>query len=356
MSSIKRRPSICFVSHTSRHNRPILDTSTRYRCYHLAEALRTKGCHCVVVSLTEFLKNPCYAYDVYIFHRPSSDVDGFQSSLEDLRRLGKRLLADYDDLIFGAAKEALLSSVFKNGLRSEDRVIAMFSANLVALLQFDLFITSTEALKQQVMRFKPICHCEVIANTVPESVFAIAEENQFHLAARPTNVLGYFAGTKTHDKDLPVAEEGILGFLKANPEGRFLVVGPVSLPTTLTGHPQVVQHGVVDYLRLPSLMQQCSTVIAPLEQTIFNDCKSRVKFLEACLAGCRLVATPIPDMRAVASRWADLPQTRDEWVVALAREYDETVRSGLASERFGYLKEQCHAVRSADTLLSLLEE
>jgi hypothetical protein len=232
----------------------------------------------------------------------------------------------------------------------------MFSANLLALLQFDLLTTSTGPLQQQVMRFNPSGCCEVIPNGVPDSIFAIAGENEFYLAARPPNVVGYFAGTKTHDKDFPVAEEGILRFLETDPGGLFLVVGPVSLPITLTDHPRVVQHGLVDYLRLPKLMQQCSTVIAPLEQTIFNACKSRVKFLEACLAGCRLIATPIPDMRAVASNWADLPETRDEWVAALAYQRDEIVRSGLAADRLGYLKEQCHAARSADALLSLLGE
>jgi glycosyltransferase involved in cell wall biosynthesis len=353
---IKRQPRICFVSHTARHNQPILDTSTRYRCYHLAEALRAKGCHCVVVSLSEFLENPSFAYDAYVFHRPSADVSRFQSTIEDLRRLRKRLLADYDDLIFGTAEEALTYSTFKSGLRSEKQVAAMFSANLLALLQFDLLTTSTEPLKQQVMRFNPSGCCEVIPNGVPDSIIAIAEENEFYLASRPPNVVGYFAGTKTHDKDFPVAEQGILRFLEADPEGRFLVVGPVSLPNTLTDHPRVVRHGLVDYLRLPKLMQQCSTVVAPLEQTIFNECKSRVKFLEACLAGCRLVATPIPDMRAVASQWADLPQTRDEWMVALEHQSEETVRSSLASERFSYLKEQCHAARSADALLSLLRD
>jgi hypothetical protein len=273
-----------------------------------------------------------------------------------LRRLGKRLLADYDDLIFGTAEEALTYSTFKTGLRSEKQVAAMFGANLLALLQFDLLTTSTGPLKQQVMRFNPSGYCEVIPNGLPDSIFAIAEEYEFYLASRPSNVVGYFAGTKTHDKDFPVAEEGILRFLETDPAGRLLVVGPVSLPNPLTGHPRVVQHGLVDYPRLPKIMQQCSTVIAPLEQTIFNACKSRVKFLEACLAGCRLIATPIPDMRAAASHGADLPQTQDEWVAAVAHQCDEVVRSSLAAERFRYLKEQCHAARSADSLLSLLGE
>ncbi|WP_154661295.1 glycosyltransferase family protein [Microvirga lotononidis] len=333
-----------------------MDSSTRYRCYHLAEALRAKGCHCVVVSLTEFLKNPCYAYNVYIFHRPSADVDRFHSTLEDLRRLGKRLLADYDDLIFGSAEEALLYPAFTSGLRTAKQVAAMFRANLLALLEFDFFTTSTEPLKRKVMEHKTNGRCEVVPNAVPDSVLAIAEENELHLTSRPSNVVGYFAGTKTHDKDLLLAEEGILRFLETDPEGRFLVVGPVSLPIALADHRRVIQHGVVDYLRLPKLMQQCSTVIAPLEQTIFNDCKSRVKFLEACLAGCRLIATPIPDMKAAACHWADLPQTQDEWQTALARKYSESVRSNLASERFLYLKGQCHAARSADALLSLLGE
>lgn len=340
---------------TARHTQPILDPSTRYRCYHLAEALRGKGYRCVVVSLSEFLKHPSYIYDAYVFHRPNVGDPRFEACLDDLRRLNKILVADYDDLIFGEAEEALTSSVFKNGLRPAEQITEIFRKNLAALTLFEKFTTSTGPLREQVLRHKPDGHCAVVPNALPESVLAISREKQFHLEPRPSNVVGYFAGTKSHDKDLPIAEEGLLGFLDADPEGKLLVVGPVTLPDSLLAHKRVEQRGVVDYLQLPLLMRQCSSVIAPLERTIFNDCKSRVKFLEASLAGCRLVATPIPDIGIAAEGWASLPKNSAEWVSALTHRDDERQRSQRASATFAYLNEQCHADRSAEIFLKVLE-
>ena len=51
---------ICYVSTTKQISCPIKDGSVRYRCYHPAEALSSKGAFVTVVSHSNFLKAPSY--------------------------------------------------------------------------------------------------------------------------------------------------------------------------------------------------------------------------------------------------------------------------------------------------------
>ncbi|ATP17608.1 hypothetical protein BV87_03855 [Sphingobium yanoikuyae] len=86
-------------------------------------------------------------------------------------------------------------------------------------------------------------------------------------------------------------------------------------------------------------MAMCSTVIAPLEMSAFNACKSRVKFLEAALSGCRLVASPIPDMQAIGSNHLTLADNSDDWYEALSAIPDASKRRELAIRNVDFLQE-----------------
>ena len=63
---------ILYVSTTSQINNPINDGSTRYRCFHPAEALEGNGAMVAITTSDAFLKKTSYDYDVYIFHRPNA--------------------------------------------------------------------------------------------------------------------------------------------------------------------------------------------------------------------------------------------------------------------------------------------
>ena len=345
--------SVCFVSTTARNERPALDPSTRYRCYHVAEALGNLGYRCTVTSLATFLGSPTYAHDAYIFHRPAFSAK-FASIVADLHRLGKRLIADYDDLIFGGAEEAIASSIVKNGHLTEEQGIALFARNLEALRLFDVFTTSTKPLCQEVKRFKPDARVEVVPNALPPSLVEFVDGAKLYERQRLPKRIGYFAGSKSHDRDFPIAEAAVRQVLSDDSSSSFIVVGPVELPGSLREHPRVEQYEVVDFLQLPAVMTQCSEVIAPLETSVFNDCKSRVKWLEAAAAGCRLIATPIPDMIEAAGGWTGLPRSADEWASELSVRFESDARRERARAQFLELRGRCSIAVSTRPLLGIL--
>ncbi len=346
-----KRKTICFISETGRGDRPLQDPSVRYRAYHPAEALLKAGHFCTIYSATQFYKNPCFDYDVYVFHRPNMARSMFREVVTALRRLGRRLIADYDDLIFGDEEIALVSSAVKNGTLTPELAISAFASNLEGLRSFDRVTASTAPLADQVREYNPGAEVMVVPNMVPDSVLSFQESVGTPFRRRASCMIGYFAGTKSHDRDFPVVEAALHRVLSENSRLKLLVVGPVTVPQSLASLPNVTVAPVVNYLRLPGLMSKCSTVIAPLENSVFNACKSRVKFLEAALSGCRLIASPIPDMQAIGLDHLTLAANANDWYEALSEPLDSTDQQALVERNFAFLK----AHRSVNGLVTLGE-
>lgn len=334
--------SVCFVSETGRVERPILDPSVRYRCYHPAEVLTAGGDIASIRSAAQFYADPNLDYDVYVFHRPNRARANFMPVVQHLRRAGKTLVADYDDLIFGDADTALESSAAKNGTLTPERAVAAFSSNLAGLLEFDKVSVSTEPLAAQARNANPAAEVHVTPNFIPPSVLTIHEETRTHLAPRPTTSIGYFAGTKSHNRDFPIVAEALHRVLMENHDFTLMVVGPVDVPPAIAALPNVSAAPVVKFMHLPELMAMCNTVIAPLEMSVFNACKSRVKFLEAALSGTRLLATPIPDMLAVGANRLEPMETLDDWYEALSAPVDTAAQRSMAEDNFEFLRSACH--------------
>lgn len=334
--------SICFVSETGRTERPINDPSVRYRCYHPAEVLAGQGNFTSVMSATQFYKDPNFDYDVYVFHRPNAARRNFLPVLRQLRKAGKTLIADYDDLIFGDEDIALQSSAAKNGTLTNEKAIAAFGSNLSGMREFDKVTVSTAPLAQRVTDSNPDAEVHVVSNIIPPSVLSIHGELKTYLTPRPQTAIGYFAGTKSHDRDFPIVADALHRVLMENPSFTLMVIGPVAVPPALAALPNISTAPVVNFLRLPGLMALCSTVIAPLEMSGFNACKSRVKYLEAALSGARLLASPIPDMQASGIGYLELMESRDDWYEALSAPVKSVDYRPQAEENFEILRSTSH--------------
>lgn len=346
-----KRKTICFISETGRVDRPLDDPSVRYRAYHPAEILSKSGHLCSIQSAANFYKNPSFDYDVYVFHRPNMARPTFYQVVQGLRRLGRKMIADYDDLIFGSEEIALCSSAVKNSTLTPERAIDAFASNLEGLRVFDRVMVSTAPLAERVREYNPGSNVQVVPNIVSDTLLIFQEKLGTHLLRRSAGTIGYFAGTKSHDRDFPVVEAALHRVLSENSHFKLLIVGPVAVPKGLASLPNVSVTSVVNYLRLPSLMSKCSTVIAPLEDSAFNACKSRVKFLEAALSGCRLIASPIPDMQVIGSDHLTLASDANDWYEALSEPLNSVDLRTLSERNFTFLKEK----RSLEGLFELGE-
>lgn len=300
---------ILYISTTSHIQNPITDPSSRYRCYHPAEVLNKQN-FVSVVSAHNFILQPSYDYDIYIFHRPGlvcSEV------VNKLKALNKFLIADYDDLIFGLKETAIHVSVYKSGLVTLPQAEEIFKNNLEALVLFDNFTASTECLVNAIRHFKRKSNIAVVHNFIPSSILQIANKQKIQQQIKDKNLLMYCSGTMSHNKDFLIVEDILLKALDSNPNLKLYIFGALKVSEKLKRQSRIYFHEPVPYWNLFSHMANAAYTIAPLEDTVFNDCKSNVKFLESAIVGSTLIASPIPDMKRIKDAAILLPENADDW-------------------------------------------
>lgn len=284
-----------FVSFTSRNERPYFDPSVRYRCFNFATELARRGHSARIISQQNFEKtyHTLPEFDAYIFHRPNLTPDIAEFLLKNS---GKIIIGDFDDFIFDVRYADLTPLVRVRGGNSASAK-SYISKNNDAASLINKFTLSTTPLKEHIDRLFPNSKAIVLSNSIDPGFIGlsrIARQNN-PISTRPY-ALGYFSGTATHDKDFALIAPIIASHLEKS-GGRILLVGPLKIPESLQNMgDKVVTHPLVSFHELAQTMAQCATVLAPLENTVFTLSKSGLKFFEAALAGCDVIATPIPDI------------------------------------------------------------
>lgn len=308
---------ILFISWTSRNERPFFDPSVRYRCFNFANELIRRGHSASVISQQNFqaIYKELPKFDAYIFHRPYLTQELSDFLLEDVE--DRITIADFDDLIFDVRYADLTPMVRIRG--GESRAVRSYlSKTYDASSLFKNFSLSTTPLKAHAEELFPESKAIVVSNSIDPGFIGlskIARQNN-PLEKRPFR-LGYFSGTATHDKDFAIITPYICDVLKKSGD-RILLVGPLKVPPQLEElGDQVVTKPLVSFHELAGTMATCATVLGPLEDTVFTRSKSGLKFFEAALAGCDVIATPIPDIDRFDSPLLHKCTTPAEWEAAL---------------------------------------
>jgi hypothetical protein len=321
---------VLFVSTTGRLSRPYFDPSVRYRCFNIAENLSKSGDYCRVMTSDYFIKNDVDEFDVYVFHRPPfSPV--FINKIQELQDAGKVVIADYDDLTFDI-ENALNSSLYKTGRATQREVLNIFSRNAAALGVFTNFTVSTVSLAKRLKELCPSCNVTVIHNALTEKYKTICDQIRFNEPIeRVKGRFGYFSGTKSHDKDMEFISSALAESCNRDSGREILFVGPIDIPGIVSENCNTVTNPLVGYHEMIKLLCTCEVVIAPLENSFFNGCKSGLKYFESAYAGCNVVATPIPDITRFESENLYLAESIEEWVVELDSAASEFTAQSMIS-------------------------
>jgi hypothetical protein len=308
---------ILFISWTSRNDRPYFDPSVRYRCFNFANEFIRRGHSASVISQVNFQKNyrSLPDYDAYIFHRPYLTQELVEFLLECADK--KLVIADFDDFIFDVRHADMTPMVRVRGGDSKAARSYLAKTHDAASL-IKNFTLSTVPLKAHVEEIFPGSQSIVTHNSIDPGFIGLSRiaRRNHPLSHRPY-ILGYFSGTATHDKDFAMIASAVAKLLTET-GGKILIVGPLQVPPELQllGE-QVVIQSLVSFHELASTMALCATVLAPLEDTVFTRSKSGLKFFEAVLAGCDVIATPIPDIDRFETPLLHKCRTLEDWDNAL---------------------------------------
>ena len=249
------------------------------------------------------------------------------------------LLYDIDDYIFDyneISGLAFLKGAEYADFKQESQEL------LLCMEQCDRFLASTDTLAGKIAEKmqKPVFVNRNTASMAMQvlSNIALLQKKQGQEQDEERVVLGYFSGSRTHDTDFALIEDIILDLMGTYAQLELLVVGCLELSEKFGAvEERVVRKDFVDWQKLPSLIAGVDINLMPLEDTLFNRCKSENKWMEAALVKTPTVASFNEEIAGVASDGYNilLCKNQDEWrkqLICLIE--SETMRRDVAQHAY----------------------
>jgi glycosyltransferase involved in cell wall biosynthesis len=267
----------------------------RYRVFNIAEALREAGyaVHVLPFDRLDDIRHYRWTARALVLFRAEYDrLVGIAGVLRYARANGMRLVYDIDDLVFDPGIAHRIDGLRTMGRHQRRRFIAAIARQRRLLLECDLATVSTAPLARAVAALgRPSA---VIPNSLNREQLRIAD--QIAAAGRPPDRVvrvGYFSGTRTHQRDFAICEEALLEVMERHRELRFRLVGHLDLGPQWRRHRDQVER--VGFLPPPELLRTIAETdinLAPLETgNPFCEAKSELKFFEAAIVGVPTIAS-----------------------------------------------------------------
>lgn len=276
-------------------------------------------------------------HDVVVLNRVHWD-EYTDLIVQRARAAGALLVFAVDDLIFDPTLHIpALSALPAKTVRAYRRGLHLFRRTFDAC---DAFLGSTEALAEAARALgKPAF---VHPNTLGRELASISEAARLRAAAEretelhPTVRIGYFSGSRAHDRDFAVAAGALASVLAQRAEAQLVLGGLLEIPEVLAPFADRIERlPFVSWRELPSSLARLDVSIAPLElPSAFNEAKSALKWFEAAAAGVPTIASPTKPFQEAIRDGENgmLARTVTEWIAALLALLDDReLRTRLAA-------------------------
>lgn len=312
------------------------DSSTfRYRVFNMHEIWRKQAgissSYFFYHELADLLKSPVAADIVVVCRcRYSHSLVDFLSAQ---RARGARVYFDVDDFVFSPPHVHLLVNTLAQDLSHPgiwDFWHAYTSRMREAIRLCDGVIVTNSYLQTRISADFDL-PTVVIPNALnvrqldaSERIYEAKLRNGF---ARSGNFqLGYFSGTPSHEKDFQLIETALAGLMNRHSQLSLRVVGYLGdreLFRRFRG--RVEQYPLHDFVNLQRIKAFSEVNLVPLQDNIFTNCKSELKYFEAAIVGTATVATPIHS-------YASAIRHGDNGYLALAHEWEECLETLIAND------------------------
>lgn len=297
------------------------ENSQRFRVYNLIEGLTKVGIACAVIkedfggSLDGVLDS-----DLLVVFRVEAS-DNVRRIGDEFRRSGVPLVFDIDDLVFEPKSAELLYGL--TTLSDADRIMAIERIKRLreTLLWCDFATCTTKALAKRIEALGK--RCFVVPNAINDRQLELAQEIK---SLRPgiddrRVKIGYFSGTRTHEKDFLEVSDALFEVMSNNPGVEFHLVGILELDKKFAKFAdRIVRQPLMDYLEMLRYLAGMNINLAPLEMNnAFTACKSELKIFEAALLGIPTVASATDSYSGCIDDGVNgfLAASRGEWVEKL---------------------------------------
>jgi glycosyltransferase involved in cell wall biosynthesis len=279
------------------------DSSTfRYRCYNMAqvvnELIPEASAACFWATDAEALHQVVDAADILVVCRARYS-DRLNEMVTRAKRLGRRVVYDVDDYIFSGDHVHLVMNTLDQAPSDEawNHWFGYIGRIGAALRLCGRAVTTNHYLADRI-REQGVSDVRVVPNFLNREqveasrrVMAAKRESGFRRSGGLH--VGYFSGTPTHARDFELVAPTLASQLARRPDLVLRLVGYLDLPAAL--HPfarQVERLPLQDFVNLQRVIGETEVNIVPLQENVFTNCKSELKFFEAAVVGTVTLATP----------------------------------------------------------------
>jgi len=261
--------------------------------------------------------------------------------IQEAKRLGIHTFWEVDDLVFDP--DGYLSNRNLDRLNPEIRagVISGMRLYREALLLCDESIGSTPMLAKVMTQItgRPAYVIEnALDDETIETARRIQDTNKQYAKSQKEVIIVYGSGTKTHDIDFLSASEAVYNVLSKRPNVKLRIIGELNIESRFDRFSDRIER--FQFTTFAGYLEKVAGAdisIAPLEQTVFNDAKSNIKFLEASVLGLPSVCSPVDAFRSaiIDGETGFLATSSGEWEHKLfALVDDQEFRAKMADEAF----------------------
>jgi glycosyltransferase involved in cell wall biosynthesis len=330
-----------------------VDNSTfRYRVYNMIQALDTTpdiSATYFTTSELEHLHRVLPRIETLVVVR-SRYTNPLNQAILRARGLGIRVLFDIDDMVFDIDYVPLIATTLDQDVAAPfpggpwDYWFAYCGRLGATLKCCDGAITTNEFLAEQLHRFsgKPVW---LIPNYMNREQLEISrhifEQKRSRGFARTGQIhLGYFSGSPSHNRDLELASGALARLLDARSDVVLRVVGYMELKGELSKYAERIERGsFLDFVNLQRSVGEVEINLMPLQDNLFTNCKSELKYFEAGIVGTLSIASPtFTYRRAIADGSNGYLANNQDWDDKLG----QAVELAEDPDRYAQMAERAH--------------
>ncbi len=268
--------------------------STRYRVYNIIEGLIYKGILCdIIYAINETNIYKILNSDIIVIFR-ADDTEETNILINSAKHAGVPVVFDVDDLIFDTEIINHIDAFHSFSPEEYEQNANWIKGTNNVIKKCDFVTTTTDYLAKKIEKLG--IKAFIIPNTINIGQYQTAE--MFASGANKNNnilKIGYFSGTKTHEKDFEQAQNALTQILNKYPHVQLNIIGELDNTNRFKGlEDQVIKYEFMPYIKMVVYQSRMDINIAPLEQNNpFNEGKSELKIFESAMLGVPTVASAV---------------------------------------------------------------
>ncbi len=295
--------------------------SARYRAYHVAEELETRGLKCsITVQDNPLLSRYAGKFKIFIFHRVLF-TSSVKKLVENAKKQNKEIIFETDDLVFDPRYLPHMDYFQKMNFFEKKLYENGVGGEILRDPYVKVCTTTTAYLADKLKEYGK--RVFIVSNKLSNKDLETIEKTRNLKLVQNSIRIGYFSGTISHNRDFATIADALVKIMEKYPRAELFLAGPLEIGENLIRFKNRIKK--IPYVSREEHFKNIASVdinLAPLEAgNPFCEAKSELKFFEAGIVGVPTVAVGNRTFSEAIEDGLDgfLAGTEEEWTEKLSK-------------------------------------